>query len=143
MTAGQAAPAVELVPDESLDESVARTVEALTATAPADLAAVHLARLLARQIDQAAAVERAAAAVLRRAEAESDDDLLVEQVRALRAKLGEREALDRLGGALRALLVELGATPKSRGRTTAAPAAAGPGKLTGFRGGLAGTAGAG
>ncbi|MHA6626896.1 hypothetical protein ACU61A_15785 [Pseudonocardia sichuanensis] len=112
-------------------ESVDRTVAAL-ATTDADAAVVHLAQLLAREIDQAGTVARAAAKALRDAAADGDE-ALVEQVTALRTKLGEREALDRIGARLATLLVELQATPKARAaKGPAAPPAAG-GKLAGLR----------
>lgn len=97
---------------------VDRTVAALP-RADTDAAAVHLARLLAQQIDDRAAVARAAAKALRDAAADGDD-ALVEQVEALRARLGEREALDKLGARLLAVLVELQATPRARGKAPAA-----------------------
>lgn len=104
---------------ETLSTALDRTVRALD---PADLdaAAVRLAQLYARQIDQAGAVAAVADRALRKAR-EDDDEQLVELVQALRAKLGEREALDRLGARLAALLVELQATPKSRPVTPPAP----------------------
>lgn len=78
-----------------------------------DAAAVELARIYARQIDQAAAIQARADKALRSAE-KSGDEALIEQVAALRAKLGERECVDRIGARFHALLVELQATPKAR-----------------------------
>lgn len=111
-------------------ESVDRTVAALD-TSDADAAVVHLAQLLAREIDQAATVARAAAKALRDV-AQDGDEALVEQVTALRAKLGEREALDRIGARLATLLVELQATPKARAAKGPGVPATG-GKLAGLR----------
>lgn len=102
----------------SLRAEVDRTVAALP-QADGDAAAVHLARLLAQQIDDRATVARAAAKALGQAVA-LGDDTLIEQVEALRARLGEREALDKLGARLLAVLVELQATPKARGKVPAA-----------------------
>lgn len=94
-----------------------------------DAAAAELARLYARQLDQAAAIRAQADKTLRAAEREGDD-ALIEQVAALRAKLGERECVDRIGARFHALLAELLATPKSRPAKTAAPASTGAlGKL--------------
>lgn len=107
--------------------SVDRTVEALPKS-DADAAVVHLAQLLAREIDERQAVARAAARALRAA-LDADDEALVEQVESLRAKLGEREALDRLGARLASVLVELQATPRARGKA----AGAAGGRLTRLR----------
>lgn len=119
---------------ETLLAEVERTVGALPES-DRDAAAVHLAKLLAGQLDQAAAVERAAARALRLATADGDDALM-EQVAALRAKLGEREALDKLGARLLAVLVELQATPRSQGKA-AAGGTGRPSRLTRLRGGAA------
>lgn len=76
-------------------------------------AVIELGRAYARQLDQAATIRRAADKALRDALA-GPDEALAEQIRALRAKLSERECVDRIGARLHALLVELQATPKTR-----------------------------
>ena len=115
------APTVAREPALSLLDAVDVTIGALTPAA-VDAAAVDLARLYARQIDQAATVRAQADKALRAAERDGDPNL-VELVAALRAKLGERDTLDRIGARLHALLVELQATPKSRAGQPAAPVA--------------------
>ncbi len=100
--------------------SVETTLGALE-SADVDVAAAELARLYARQLDGAAATRRAADKALRMA-VEAGDEYLMEQVSALRAKLGERECVDRIGARLHALLAELGATPKARGGAGKPPA---------------------
>ncbi|MGE0359008.1 MAG: hypothetical protein AB7P08_19040 [Burkholderiales bacterium] len=100
--------------------SVEATLGALE-TSEVDRAAFELARVYARQLDAAAVVRRAADKALREA-AEAGDEYLVEQVTALRAKLGERECVDRIGARLHALLAELGATPKARAGVGKPPA---------------------
>lgn len=116
----------------SLTEAVAATLDAL-ALDPADAALAELVRLYARQVDQAAAVRAAADKALRAAE-ESGDEALIEQVAALRAKLGERETLDRMGKLAHAALVELQATPKSRpAKPAAAPGGGALGRLRAVR----------
>lgn len=104
---------------ETLSTALDRTVKALQAE-DVDAAAVRLAQLYARQIDQAAAVAKLADQALYTAREDGDLEV-VDMVAALRAKLGERLALDRLGARLTALLVELHATPKSRPVKPAAP----------------------
>lgn len=103
--------------------AVETTVAALTAN-DLDVAAVELARLYARQLDGAAAARRAADKALAAAWA-SDDLALVEQVSALRAKLGERACIDRIGARLHALLESLQATPKARAGVKALPSQTG------------------
>lgn len=119
-------------PFEPLSTALARAVEALEPDEQ-DAAAVRLAELYARQIDQAGATAAVADRALRKA-GEEGDETLVELVNALRAKLGEREALDRIGARLHALLVELQATPKARsvakGSAPVVPAAS---RLRGLR----------
>lgn len=107
----------------SMIDSVDATLAAIDDSDDSDdskrlAAACELARTYARQLDQAAIVRVSADKALRAAE-KTGEDALIEQVSALRAKLGERECVDRLGARLHALLVELQATPKSRpARTT-------------------------
>lgn len=118
--------------------SVGATVQAAP-TEAADAALVHLAQLYAAQIDQAGDLAAFASNVLARAEQECDDeDDLLAQVRALRAKVTERDTLDRLGARLHAALHELGATPKARGTKAGPPARTGPSSLHSLRGGMAG-----
>lgn len=79
-----------------------------------DAAAVALAKMYARQLDQAAVVRAQAERAFKSAERDGDEALM-EQVTMLRTKLSERETVDRIGARLHALLVELQATPKARG----------------------------
>lgn len=79
-----------------------------------DKAAGELARTYARQLDIAAAVRGQADRAVIKA-IKSGDEEVIEMMQALRAKLGERDTVDRIGRALAALLVELQATPKARG----------------------------
>lgn len=98
----------------AMTAAVERTIAAVDPEAEELLAgSLELARLYARQLDQAAIVRAAADKALRQAEA-TGDETLIEQVAALRAKLGERECVERIGAKLHALLTELLATPKSR-----------------------------
>lgn len=108
-------------------DSVNRTVAALKTT-ESDAAAVHLAQLYAVELDRAAEAERTAAEAVELA-AEEGRETLIPVLRALQAKLAEREALDRIGARLTALLVELRATPKARGKTPTTSS----GKLAGLR----------
>lgn len=114
----------------SMSDAVATTVAALAAE-DRDRAATALAELLAAELDGAAAWRARADKIARELRAEEPDSFLLEEVDALRAKLSERACLDRIGGQLRALLVELQATPKSRG--SAKPAPSGGGKLGALR----------
>lgn len=97
----------------------------------ADAAVAHLARLYAAQIDRAAAAAAQADKAARLAARDGDEGLM-ELIGALKAKLSERETLDRIGARLHAALVELQATPKSR-PSRAAGSGAGVGKLRGLR----------
>lgn len=91
-----------------------------------DGALVALLGALARELDGARAISRAADNALRTAQREyPDDPVLHEQITALRAALAERTALDKLSQRLLAGYVELGLTPRSRGAVKA-PVAAGP-----------------
>lgn len=96
----------------AISDSLDSTIAALD-PAELDAAAVELARIYARQIDQAAAIQARADKAMREAE-KNGDESLIEQMAALRAKLGERECVDRIGARLHALLVDLQATPKAR-----------------------------
>jgi hypothetical protein len=88
---------------------------------------VHLAQLVAEQIDRAGAIARSASKLARDTAAElGTDSALHERVQALRAKVGERDAVDRLGARLLAVLVELGATPRSRAKDGAPTGPAAP-----------------
>lgn len=109
----------------AMSDSLDATIAALD-PAEIDTAAVELARIYARQLDQAAAIQARADKALRLAEKDGDESL-IEQVAALRAKLGERECVDRIGARFHALLVDLQAVPKAR--AGAKPAAKGGGTL--------------
>ncbi len=104
-------------------QAVDTTIAALSGD-DIDTAAVELARLYARQLDQTAAIRRAADKALAEAVA-SGDETLIEQVVALRAKLGEQACVDRIGARLHALLESLQATPKARGGVRPAPSKTG------------------
>lgn len=107
----------------SMLEAVEFTCAAMVAE-DIDVAAVELAKLYAKQLDQAAIVRRQADKALREAEA-SGDETLIEQVSALRAKVSEQGCIDRIGQRLHNLLIELQATPKARGGTKVGPPKAG------------------
>lgn len=108
----------------SLSDALDATLAAI-APGEVDYAAAELARVYARQLDQAAIIRAAADKALRAAERDGDE-LLIEQVAALRAKLGERECVDRIGARFHALLESLQATPKARvGLPPARPAGGG------------------
>lgn len=109
----------------SLVESLDITIAALDPV-EIDAAAVELARVYARQLDQAAIIANRAEKAVREAR-KTGDDVLVEEMAALRAKLGEKECVDRIGARFHALLAELKATPKARG--DANTARKGPGTL--------------
>lgn len=120
----------------SLTDAVSTTVDALKLDG-VDAALVALLRRWAREVDAAAAVraqaDRTVADVL---DDQGPDSALYERVTALRAKLGERECLDRLGARVLAALVELNATPRARSNgkaPAAAPTSTGAlGKLRGL-----------
>lgn len=101
-----------------------------------DKAAAELARLYARHIDGAAAASARADKALRLVEGEGDE-VLIEMVQALKARVNEGTTLDRLGARLQTALVELQATPKSRGGKIV-QSVTGPSPLAGLR--LAGSA---
>jgi hypothetical protein len=89
-----------------------------------DAAAVALAKVYAKQLDQAAIIRRQADKALQEAES-SGDETLIEQVSALRAKVSEQGCIDRIGARLHNLLIELQATPKARGGMKPAPSQTG------------------
>lgn len=99
-------------------ESLDVTISALD-PAEIDAAAVELARVYARQLDLAAIVANRAEKAVRNAQ-KTGDDAFIEEMTALRAKLGERECVDRIGARFHALLAELKATPKARGDSISA-----------------------
>jgi len=83
-----------------------------------DAAAAELALTYAAEIDRAAIVRGRADKAVRLAMKEYGDEAAVyEMLTALRAKLSERDTVDRIGRDLHALLNELGATPKARHAT--------------------------
>lgn len=104
-------------------EAVETTFDAM-AREDIDTAAIALARIYAKQLDQAAIIRRQADKALAAAE-DSGDETLIEQVAALRAKVSEQGCIDRIGQRLHNLLIELQATPKSRGGTKPAVATGG------------------
>ncbi len=114
----------------SLLEQVETTLAAL-ALGDEDQAAAELTRLLAGHIDGAAAAAARADKALRMVET-SGNDVLIELVQALKARVAEGATLDKLGARVLATLVELQATPKSRG-AKAAPPAPGASPLAGLR----------
>lgn len=94
-----------------MQPAVSGTLEALE-LAPEDAAAAKLAETYASALDQARAVEAQADRVLRRAKGEEPE--LVEEVRALRAKLSAQVTLSQVGPKLLDVLTALGASPKAR-----------------------------
>lgn len=97
---------------ETLSTALDRTLGALQLD-DAAAAAARLAQMVARHLDSAAATAKLADQALYTAREDGDLEV-VDMVAALRAKLGERAALDRLGARLASLLIELQATPRSR-----------------------------
>jgi hypothetical protein len=82
---------------------------------PQDVALKVYALQLADLIDERHRVAAyAAAAITAYDESNSEDVDVYEALTALRAKLSERETLDRLGTNLHKVLVELGASPRAR-----------------------------
>lgn len=116
-----------------LADAVAASIDALDLQ-PRDRAAAELARALALEIDEAKAAERVATKALKRARDE-DDPEIEEVIRALRAKVGHRDAIVRCGKGLESLLVLLGAVPTSRGKAVDPPKGAIGGPLQMLRGG--------
>lgn len=102
---------------------------------PCDEAAAELARLLADEIDSAERAERYAERALEQVDPE--DEELNALIRALRAKAGHRDAIVRAGQRLESVLIQLQATPASRGKA-GAPATFTGGALHMLRGGQAG-----
>lgn len=117
----------------SMQDALDQTVQALDPAA-VDAALVALARLHAAELDGAAGWRaRADKAARQVAEQHGTDSPLYEEIEALRAKLSERTALHGIGGQLRALLVELKATPRARPAEKAATAVGSVGKLAALR----------
>lgn len=123
-----------------LADAVADSIAALDLAAR-DRGAAALAHALATEIDEAKAAERVATKALKRARDE-DDPELEEVIRALRAKVGHRDAIVRAGQRLESVLAGLGAMPSARGKV-AGPATPGTfgGPLAVLRGGAAGVTG--
>lgn len=96
----------------SMRDEVAATLAALPLV-ESDRAARELALTYAQQLDTVGAVRAQADKAVREA-MKSGDELLAEMVTALRAKLSERDTVDRIGKNLLALLDALGGTPKAR-----------------------------
>jgi tetratricopeptide (TPR) repeat protein len=117
-----------------VETALAETLEALELT-PRDRAAAELARALAAEIDDAERAERYAERALERIDADAEPEM-AELIRALRTKAGHRDAIVRCGQRLEAILVQLQATPASRGRS--APVLPTGGPLALLRGGAAG-----
>jgi hypothetical protein len=119
-----------------LAHAVADTIAALELLAR-DRAVAELACQLAEEIDQAAVAERIAEKALRLAE-EAHSEELEDLIRALRSKAGHRDAIVRCGQRLESLLVQLGATPASRGKAGTGPVQPLNGPLALLRGGVTG-----
>lgn len=120
-----------------LRDAVDETVAALPREAT-DAALIAYVEALADQIDERHKIARYAAAAIDAFEASdyTDDVDFREALGALRAKLSERETLDRLGARLHAALVELGASPRARAKGEAPKAAkVGSSALSLMRGG--------
>jgi hypothetical protein len=119
-----------------LRSAVDTTLEALD-IAPRDQAAAALACALADEIDQAEVAERVAERALRMCSDEPDEDVeLKDLIRSLRTRCGHRDAIVRCGQRLEGILVQLQATPASRGKTGATAFTGGA--LQMLRGGAAG-----
>ena len=120
---------------QSADKSLAASVEITLAELDlqvADTAVARLAVTYATALDQAAAISKQADRVLERAYREADRTELIDEVAALRAKLGERTALQTIGARLEAVLTDLVASPAARAKlekakpaTVQAPASGG------------------
>jgi hypothetical protein len=122
-----------------LRDAVDTTLAALE-LADRDQAAAELARQLAEEIDRAGAAERWASRALIAYEEGDDGDMpeLEEMIRALKAKVGHRDAIVRCGQRLEAVLVQLQATPAARAKESAGPKGFGGGPLALLRGGATG-----
>lgn len=115
------------------------TTLAALEVAERDAATAELARALADEIDQAEVAERVAERALRMTSDEPDEDVeLKDLIRSLRTRCGHRDAIVRCGQRLESLLVQLQATPASRGKAAGAPSAFAGGPLSVLRGGAAG-----
>lgn len=97
----------------SMVEKVSASLDALTLD-DEDQAAAELALVYATELDRAGIVRARADKAVRAVVEQGLDPDVYEMVTALRAKLSERECVDRIGRDLHALLNELGATPKAR-----------------------------
>lgn len=104
-----------------------------------DQGAAELARQLAAEIDRADAAERwASRALVAYEEGDADMPELEEMIRALKAKVGRRDAIVRCGKGLETVLVQLQATPASRAKESTGAKAFGGGPLSLLRGGQVG-----
>lgn len=114
--------------------SVDATIAAMPLTS-ADEALCTLLRAYADEIDERHRVTRYAAAAIVAFDRDGEQDVEVgEALRALRAKLAERETLDRLGARLHVGLVELGASPRARAKGEAPKMpTTGPSRLSALR----------
>jgi hypothetical protein len=122
-----------------LADAVADSIAALDLAAR-DRGAAALAHALACEIDDAKAAERFATKALKRARDE-DDPEIEEVIRALRAKVGHRDAIVRCGQRLESVLIALGAAPSARAKTATPTPASFGGPLAVLRGGAAGVTG--
>jgi len=104
---------------------------------PQDIALKCYALQLADAIDERERVAAFAARCIVLWERDSEDPDLGEALQALRAKLSQRDTLDRLGTNLHRALVELGASPRARAEGKAPKAPSGVSKLSALKGGLA------
>jgi hypothetical protein len=105
---------------------------------PKDQGAAELARQLASAIDAAEKAERWASRALVAFDEDPDNhDMpdLEEMIKALKAKVSHRDALVRVGQRLEAVLVQLQATPGSRGKAATPPSRTLGGPLSLLRGG--------
>lgn len=99
----------------------------------ADAAAVRLAEVYARRLDDAQWVEVAADRVLRQVADDPDADVdLVDAVRALRNKLSAQATTAALGPKLHDVMNDLGGTPAARAKLGKGGGSRGPSKLAAF-----------
>lgn len=115
-------------------DAVATSLAAL-ALGPEFEGAAELARHLALEIDVAEIAEAVADRAIQRAQDQNEEPELVEMIRALKAKVGRRDAIVRCGQRLESLLGELGATPKARGSAGGSVGGSVGGPLALLRGG--------